>query len=192
MKRARFTRGLALGVSARSGVFALCAVSASLVGCGSRDGDAPLDAGPPTPLGNGSRIRDVADPNGNAHNVNGSVTITGATFMWIDTFDETANGKSRGTVYLQDVGSTDPYSGVSLFSPTYNPASLKPAPGDVLDLTGTYQENASIGTAHFTAPDVLPQISKPIIKPRFEYVVPTPRVVDATDLNDFGKGRPWM
>jgi len=93
-----------------------------LAACGSRDGDPPVQAGVPTPLGTGSRIKQVTNPDSDKHVVNGPATITGAVFLWQDTFDETANGKSRGTIYLQDFGSTEGFSGVSLFSPTFNPS----------------------------------------------------------------------
>jgi hypothetical protein len=163
------------------------------LGCGSRQGDSPRTDVTPDPLGTGERIRQVTDPTQPTHpKTNTSVTITGATYVWTDTFDETANGKSKGTIYLQDVGSDAPYSGVSVFSPTFNPANLKPSPGDILDLVGTYQENTSIGTAIFTAPDVLPQISKPTVTPRFEYIVPPATSINLTDLNGFGTGRQWM
>src|SRR6185312_15526021 len=147
------------------------AVPLASLGCGSNAGDQPSNSVTPSPLGTGERIKQIADPTLASHPANNApVNVTGATFLWIDTFDETHNGKSKGTVFIQDVGSTDPYSGMSVFSPTYTPADLKPAPGDVLDFAGTYQENTNIGSAVFTPPDVLPQIAKPTVKPRFEYV----------------------
>jgi hypothetical protein len=164
-----------------------------LTGCGSRAGDPPSSGVTPNPLGSGLRIRDVADPTRSDHPANNAhVVVTGASYLWVDTFDETHDGKSKGTVFMQDVGSNLPYSGMSVYSPTFNPANLKPSPGDVLDLDGTYQENDHIGSAIFTAPDVLPQLSKPIVTPRFEYVAPSPTTIDPNDLNDYAKGRQWM
>jgi hypothetical protein len=170
------------------------AASLALLACSSRTGD-PASTPNPSSLGSGSRIRDIGDPTlpNHASFVNANVNITGASFLLVDTFDETNNGKSKGTVYLQDVGSTAPYSGMSLYSPTFNPASLRPAPGDVLDLVGQYQESNTIGTTvKFPAGDVLPQIFKPTVTMRFEYQVPQPVVIDANDLNDFNKGRQWQ
>jgi hypothetical protein len=169
----------------------------AMAACGSRDGDPPSTGVTPNPLGSGSRIRDIADPTLPHHPAtNTQVTVTGASYTWTDTFDETANGKSKGTLYLQDVaqgtGGSPPYSGASVFSPTFSPANLKPSPGDILDLVGTWQENTNIGTAVFTPPDVLPQISKPTVTPRFEYTVPPATAINLLDLNAYPSGRQWM
>jgi len=161
---------------------------------GSTDQDAHLDAGPPTALGAGQRIKEIGDPTRPDHDklVNQNVQVTGASVVWTDTYDETANGKSRGTVYVQDIGSTDPYSGTSLYSPTFIPGDLRLAPGDVLDLNGQYQENKNIGTAVFPVPQVLPQISKPVGLFRYEFSPPPPVVIDVNDLDDYTKGRRWL
>lgn len=153
------------------------------------DGDPPAPA-PATAVGDGVRIKDVVDP---AKKMAGAfVNITGATVVWVDTFDETRDGKSKGTIYVQDVGSNDKYSGTSLFGPTFVPSNLRVAPGDVVDLNGQYTESANIGKAIFTPPQVLPQIAKPTSTFRFEYKLPDPVVIDVNDLNDYAKGRPWM
>jgi hypothetical protein len=165
----------------------------ALVSCSTPSGDDHLDAGPPNPVGAGLRLKDVGDPSLPSHpKTNTNVIVTGATTLWVDQFDETANGKSRGTVYVQDVGSQDPFSGMSLYSPTFIPGDLRLAPGDVLDLNGTYQENPNIGTAVFPAGQVLAQISKPVATFRYEYKVPDPREIDPTDLDDYTKGRKWI
>jgi hypothetical protein len=122
-----------------------------------------------------------------------NVTVTGAAVVTIDTFDETHNGKSRGAVYVVDVGSTAPFSGISLFSPSFVPQDLRVAPGDVLDLTGQYQENTMIGsTTVFNDGDVLTQLAKPIATFRFESAAPAPVVIDVADLAVYAKGRKWM
>ncbi len=164
---------------------------AAPLACTSPLADQPADAGAPTPLGNGKRIRDVMNPT-SAPKSGASVTITGASFLWVDTFDETNDGKSAGTVYLQDTGSTAAYSGASLYQPTYIPANLAPAPGDVLDLVGTYQAETSIGAATFNQGEALIQISKPQVTFRFEYLVPPAAVINVTDLNDYAKGQQWQ
>ena len=167
------------------------------VACSSPSGDPPTTPPPPTPLGAGMRVKQVTDPSLPNH-PNGKasplpvVTVTGAAVLAVDTFDETKNGKSRGSVYVQDVGSQDPWSGISLFSPTYVPGDLRLAPGDVLDLTGGYQENDHIGTAIFPAGQVLSQLAKPIGTFRYEYQPPTPREIDPTDLDDYTKGAKWV
>jgi hypothetical protein len=176
-------------------LLSLGALGAGSAGCGSRSGDEPADAGTPSPIGSGFRISDVLNPKSPHHpNTDGGseVTVTGASVLWIDTYDETMDGKSRGTVYVQDVGSQAQYSGCSLYSPTYFPSSLSPAPGDVLDLTGEYEELGSIGTAVFTPGDPLPQIAKPQATFRFEYKPPQPVVIDGQDLETYATGRKWL
>jgi hypothetical protein len=169
-------------------------LSLVFVACNGGTGDDHLDAGPPTTLGTGQRIKQISDPTQPDHAslVNSNVTVTGASVLWTDTFDETNNGKSRGSVYVQDVGSNAPYSGTSLYSPTFVPGDLRLAPGDVLDLAGQYQENKNIGTAVFPVPQVLPQISKPVGTFRYEFDPPPPVVIDVNDLDDYTKGRQWL
>src|SRR4051812_9257780 len=95
--------------------------------CGTRNGDEHFDAGPIDTLGSGARIREVRDPSLPNHPVGSNVTITGAAVAAVDRYDETQDGTSTGTVHLQDPGSHAPWSGVSLFKPTFNPGNLKVA-----------------------------------------------------------------
>jgi hypothetical protein len=163
----------------------------SLTACSSSHGDPPAPGGS-TPLGQGLRIRDIGNPASPTHPRDGAqVNVTGAALLWIDAFDETQDGKSRGTVFVQDVGSQAPYSGISIFAPAYIPADLRVAPGDVLDFAGQYKEMSSIGSAKFPANQFLIQLSKPVSTFRFEYRAPDPTVVPLTDLDDFDKGRQW-
>jgi hypothetical protein len=162
----------------------------SLAACGSMQADPPAPY-TPDPLGTGLRIRDVQDPSSPHYSPGKDVSVTSVTVTWVDTFDETKNGKSIGTVYIQDVGSQAPYSGISLYQPSYVPADLHPIPGDVLDFVGPYQEVKNIGTAIFPPGQTLPQLAKPVGTFRYEYQTPAPRVVPLSDLNDYVKGRPW-
>jgi hypothetical protein len=171
-------------------VFGLLALS-----CGGRSGDATKEQ-PVNPLGKGLRIREVTDPEKNvAHNTN--VNVSGAVVVAVDTYDETGDGKSRGGIFIQDVDSKEPFSGIGLFSPTFIPAELRIAPGDVLDFNGPFQQNASIGTAKFPGPpdakvqNVLIQLSRPVGTFRFDGKVPEPTVIDVKDLTDYAVGRKW-
>ncbi len=163
-----------------------------------------LTADPPAPytpsaLGPGSRIADVQSPTSRTYkeaiaNVNGvDVDVTSTVVSWIDTFDETRDGKSVGTVYVQDLGSQAPYSGISLYEPNYVPADLRAVPGDVLDLVGPYQELRSVGTAIFNPGTTLPQLAKPVATFRYEYPPSNPTVVALSDLDstNYLKGRQW-
>jgi hypothetical protein len=148
------------------------------------------------PLGNGLRLAQVQDPKSPDYKVNASANVTSAVCTWLDTFDETHDGKSIGTLYIQDVGSTAPYAGVGVYEPNYVPASLTVLPGDVLDVVGPYQESPSVGSAKFDAGTFLPQLYKPVGTFRYEFVPPPPVVITAADLlgtdANFPSGRKWL
>ncbi|MGO8993261.1 MAG: hypothetical protein ACLQVI_08020 [Polyangiaceae bacterium] len=173
--------------------------------CSTYSSDAPVDAGPPNALGTGLRINQMMRPPppvGTAANPdypqnNSMVTVTGATYLLVDGYDETHNGKSIGTVYMQDVPSPGmtppqlPYSGVAIYKPTYVPTNLVPAPGDVLDFTGTFSVSTTLGAAVFSGGTALTEIDEPVIVPRFEYTLPPPLVIQATDLDNYNLGQQW-
>jgi len=170
------------------------------------DPAAPYDA---SPLGTGLRIAEVQNPTSSyetaalaaaetaaAHattNAGVEVIVSSVVVSWIDTFDETHDGKSIGTVYVQDVGSQAPYSGSDLYEPSYVPASLRPLPGIVIDLAGPYQEQANIGTAVFSAPDTLPSFYKPVGTYRYDFVTPDPTTIQLSDIDqsNYATGRKW-
>lgn len=156
------------------------------------DGDVPA-----TPvvgdIKDGERIRDISNPDAPTHADNNSqITVRGATVIAVDNFDETKNGKSRGTIYVQDLAANEPYSGISLYQPSFVPGNLKVGVGDVLDFTGVYQENTGIGTAKFDPGQVLPQLATPVGTFRYEFRAPPPRVIPVDDLRTYDKGRRWI
>ena len=165
----------------------------ALSACGdSGGGDPHIDAGAPNTVGSGAQIRAISDPTAPTHLASGTpVTLTAATTVIVDNFDETRNGKSAGTVYLQDFESNDPYSGISLFQPSFEPTDLHLGPGDAVDLTGKYQENNTIPVT-FPPNEFLIQIARPQVKLRFDYNPPTPRVIDIKDLGAYSTGRKWL
>jgi hypothetical protein len=162
----------------------------------SEDPPAPLQ---PSALGTGARIADVQNPDSAnykaaiANPTAGSeVDISSAVVSWIDTFDETRDGKSVGTVYIQDVGSTAPYAGISVYEASLVPASLRLLPGDVLDFVGPYQELTAVGSAMF-APDTLPQLNKPVGTFDYEFQTPNPVTIQLSDIDqqNYATGRKW-
>ena len=193
MKRSTLFVGLGLVPATFLGL----GLAALVPACGSQTGDSPAPEGTPTALGSGLRIRDVMNPNAKTHpDTDGglmpSVTVTGASVSWIDTYDETANGKSIGTVYVQDVASQAPYSGGELYAPDYFPASLSPAPGDVLDLVGDFEELTHLGTAVFDDGTSLPEFDTPNATFRYEYTPPVPVIIQPSDLADYEHGRRYL
>jgi hypothetical protein len=125
-------------------------------------------------------VQDPASPN---YAPNTTVDVTSVDVSWIDTYDETHDGKSAGTVYIQDVGSSAPYSGLSLYESSFVPADLRLLPGDVVDVVGPYDESTSVGTAMFNAGTTLPQFNKPVSTFRYAFSTPTPTVIALADLD---------
>ncbi|MBK6459833.1 MAG: hypothetical protein IPF92_02320 [Myxococcales bacterium] len=172
---------------------AVAALALALAGCSAGTGDVPAKKEIGPPVGDGNRIREIADPGIATRPAPGSdVTVTGVTVVAVDTFDETKNGKSRGAIFVQDLGSKEPYSGIGIFAPAFVPGDLRVAAGDVLDLRGEYQENKNIGTAIFPEGQVLPQLSRPVATFRYDFRPPEPREIDVKDLNDYAIGRRWI
>lgn len=179
----------------RARLSSFCAAALALFAgsCGSQDGDPHSDHGVPPAAGKELRIRQIADPASpqKAQHLQ-TVSVSGVTVIAVDTHDETLNGKSRGTIYVQDVGSKEPYSGISLFAPEFIPGNLRVGPGDVLDLRGTYQENQNIGTAKFAPGAVLPQLARPVATFRYEGKPLEPKDIDIKDLESYETGRKWL
>jgi hypothetical protein len=136
-------------------------------------------------------IADVQNPKSPQYAPNTTVDLPNLTVLWVDTFDETMDGKSMGTVFVQDFGSNGPYSAISVYQPSFVPSDLRPLPGDVLDMAGPYQEVTNIGSAVFTAPQSLPQLAKPVGAFRYEWPLGAPRTIDLADLDDYAAGRQW-
>ena len=150
------------------------------------DDPAPYD---PNVLGPGMRLRDVQQ---RPDLVSQGVFVSSAVVTAVDNFDETNDGKSRGTIWLQDVDKADGFGGISLFSPSFIPANLRLAPGDVVDLNGQYVEQKTIGSTVNFDPAFLPQLVKPSVTFRYETKPPEPKVIPVTDLDTFTTGRKWI
>jgi hypothetical protein len=166
-----------------------------LLSCSSQDGDPPVNKGVPPAEGKELRIRDVRDPGSEkkAQHLQ-VVSVSGVRVIAVDQHDETANGRSRGTIYVQDLlpdGKVG-YAGISLFAPEFIPGNLRVGAGDVLDMRGTFQQNQNIGTAVFAPGATLDQLSRPVATFRYEDKPAQPVLIDINDLADYEKGRRWM
>lgn len=178
-------------------------VSIGLTGC-SRDGDPPADVGEPSALGRTTPLHVLQDPDNKDHlkidppatcavPFSAPLTVNGVTVNWVDRYDETGNG-DVGTVWIQDFKSQAPWSGSSIFSPSFVPASLYVAEGDVIDLRGLYQVNVCIGAKVDFQKNggVLSQIATPVSTFRFEGPPSEPVDVPVTDFDSFATGRKWL
>jgi hypothetical protein len=155
-------------------------------------GCSTLEADPPaTVVPDRLTIAAVQNPQSKQYAPNTTVNLPSVTVLWVDTFDETMDGKSMGTVFVEDFGSNAPYSAISVYQPSFVPSALRPLPGDVLDMAGPYQEVTSIGSAMFASGHTLPQLAKPVGSFRYEWPLGGPRTIDLGDLDDYAKGRQW-
>ena len=175
----------------------LLALAASCGGEGEGAGDPGVNLGVPPPAGKDKRIREIAAPGSPAKaNDLQDVAVSGAVVVAVDQFDETNNGRSRGTIYVQDLDANNEnaaYSAISLFAPSFIPGNLRVGAGDVLDLRGTYQETKTIGPTVTFAPGApLPQLSQPIATFRFDAKTLPPRDIDVNDLKEYTTGRKWL
>lgn len=181
-------------------------LSLTLAACGAstRPGDATLV---PTPgVGPDCRTDATAAPNRIACQRNPqsptrrdpstgpSMTVDRAVIVALDNYDETRDGKGRGAIYVQDVSSNAPYSGVSLYKPTLLSGSTAVAPGDVFALTGgTYQENTTIGTTVvFPAGQYLPQLAYSTGTFAYEYEPPAPAEITPATLQNWDTGKGYI
>lgn len=165
---------------------------AGVASCGSQEGDQPSPSVIPPPAGKDHRIheiRDPASPTKAAHQ--SQVAVSGAVVIAVDRFDETHNGRSMGTIYVQDLGSKEPYSGISLFNPSFIPGNLRVGPGDALDLRGQFQENQDI-PFKFAPGAFLVQLANAVGTFRFDANVPDPVEIDIKDLESYDVGSKWL
>jgi hypothetical protein len=173
----------------------LAALSLLLAACTlKQDPAAPYT---PNALGPGLRIAQVQNPASPQYAPNTNVQVSSVVVSWVDTYDETKDGKSIGTVYIQDVGSQAPFSGLSMFKSSYVPADIRLLPGDVMNVAGEYAESVSVGSASFPAPETLPQFNEPVATFQYDFTSPVPAVVPLADLDmhldlsNYAAGRKW-
>ncbi|NUO51954.1 MAG: hypothetical protein HOV80_24150 [Polyangiaceae bacterium] len=105
-------------------------------------------------LGDGARVAEVVGPatwfsesnmtsQGCATPRDRQVRITGQTIVAVDRYDETGDG-ALGNIYVQDVATAGeapvPFSGLTVFSPSFTPPDLRVFEGDVVDTFGNLIE----------------------------------------------------
>lgn len=119
------------------------------------------------------------------------VYVTGITLTAIDRFDETGEG-ALGNFYVQDSeGDPVPYSGVTVYSPSFSPPDLRLAEGDVADIQGELSEFLGPSVGKFGYCKTLPEIGG-TMSFRFENGHVEPLVVDLEDLKSYETARPYI
>lgn len=168
---------------------ALLAASACNVTSDGSTGDPPSDPDPDV-LGSGARVSEVVGPatwfdadkmgtSGCAVPLDRQVRLTGQIIVAVDRYDETNDG-AFGNIYVQDV--TDPaagpvpYSGITVFAPSFTPPDLRVFEGDVVDTFGNLIEFLGPNSDGFGGCRTLPEIGG-AMSLRFDAAPATPATI---------------
>lgn len=187
-------------MSASLWVFALYCAACSGTGSGG-GGDKPSEPAK-DPYGNCDRITDInleavwldpADKNSDhcKRPIDHNVCASGVTVVAIDKYDETGDGAS-GNYYVQDTLETPvPYSGMTLYAPSFSPPDLRLGPGDVVDAAGTFTEFLGPSSGPFGECQTLPEIGG-AVSLRFEGEVPAPMTIALPELYSYASARKYI
>jgi hypothetical protein len=108
----------------------------------------------------------------------------------VDTWDETGKG-AVGAVYVQDTASPTPvFAGIDLVGSSFSPPG-HPVPSDLLAVSGTYEESTGPACCAFDFCQTYPVI-KGAATFRQSGAVPTPVVLQVTDLNSYDSARHYF
>src|SRR5262245_19184179 len=122
------------------------------------------------------------------------VYVTGVTVLAIDRYDETGDGQI-GNYWVQDPDPAcagKPYSGVTVFDPSFSPPDLRLANNDVVDMNGQITEFLGPSSSVFSKCRTLPEISG-TLSFRFDGgEPPVPVTIPITDLKSYETGRQWL
>lgn len=177
----------------RSGVAAAVALLGALAtGCsGTGNGDTgdPRTKPNPNEYGAGSRVTDLVGPAtwldpGNMTSAGCAIPadrqayMTGQVIVAIDKFDETGAGQT-GNIYVEDYptdGVPKPYSGLTIFAPSFSPPDLRVFEGDLVDSFGSFTEFFGPSAGPFGDCKTLPEFNGTLTF-RFEESPPEPLVI---------------
>jgi hypothetical protein len=160
------------------------------------------------PYGNGSRVSELLGPatwenldNQDSTNCASippmrEVAIDGVTVTAIDRYDETGEIGSQGNIYVQDAMAAYgdppvPYSGVTVYDPSFSPPDLRLVEGDVVDVFGVLMEFQGPTTSYFSYCRTLPEIGG-TMGFRFEAPATVPVAIQASDLASYEGMRRWL
>lgn len=120
------------------------------------------------------------------------VSVTGLRVVHVDTFDETGTG-AVGDVFLQDA--TDepgPYQGLLAFRAQTTPPAYRVLPGDVVDISGVFEQFKAPKGDPKWADRFIPEIGNGSLRFRFDPIgAPIPRLIEQKDLFDGDLGYQW-
>jgi hypothetical protein len=176
-----------------------------LSACGSSGsggtGDSPSEPST-SKLGDGARLHEVVgeatwldanDPDSTSCDSppDRHVNVTGVTVVGIDRFDETGQGQ-LGNFYVQDTAVDPvPFSGITVFAPSFSPPDLRLAEGDVADALGTLMEFLGPSSGRFGECKTLPEIGG-TLSFRLENGIREPHTITVDDLKSYESARKWL
>ena len=179
--------------------------AALLAGCSGTGnggtGDPPSEPSS-SKLGNGSRLSELLGPAtwfeaGNTDSegcdapADRTVYVTGVTVVAIDRYDETSEGQ-LGNYYVQDTSlEPAPFSGVTVFAPSFSPPDLRLAEGDVVDMNGALMEFLGPSSGKFGDCKTLPEVGG-TLSFRLENGTRVPAVISIDDLKSYEAARQWL
>jgi hypothetical protein len=177
-----------------------------LTACGGAAGDQPTASdGDPlgscgrlsTTIGDATWLDPVKEPTAcTARPADRTVCLSGLTVLALDTFDEVGDGSARGNYYLEDTSEDPaPYSGVTIYRPSFSPPDLRLIQGDVVDFFGSLQEfigPTSTSETGFNYCRTLPELGGALTL-RFDSrdAVP-PKVIPLDALKSYVTARPYV
>jgi hypothetical protein len=177
-----------------------------VLGCsGTGDGGTgdPPSTAQPDKLGSGARLSELLGPatwlneddqfsDNCSFPPDRTVQASGLTIIGIDKFDETGEG-ANGNLYVQDTGADPPpFSGVTVFAPSFSPPDLRLSEGDVTDAFGILMEFPGPSSAGlFGYCKTLPEIGGTLTF-RFEAGTLTPKTIPLEDLKSYPTARQWL
>ncbi|MEJ7730190.1 MAG: hypothetical protein WKG00_13345 [Polyangiaceae bacterium] len=185
----------------------LLALAPALVlsACGSNGsggtGDSPSEPST-SKLGDGARLHEVVgeatwldanDPDSASCDSpqDRHVNVTGVTVIAIDRFDETGQGQ-LGNFYVQDTAvDAVPFSGITVFAPSFSPPDLRLGEGDVADALGTLMEFLGPSSGRFGECKTLPEIGG-TLSFRLENGIREPHPITVEDLKSYESARKWL
>jgi len=119
------------------------------------------------------------------------VCVSGATLVALDRYDETGGG-ATGNYYIQDtLKAPVPYSGMTVYAPSFSPPDLRVAPGDVVDMAGSLTEFLGPSSGRFGQCRTLPEISG-AMSLRFEGGEVIPATIKLSELYTYEAARKYL
>jgi hypothetical protein len=165
--------------------------------CGGGNGGDPAPEVVPSVLGQGDSLRDLNDPANPRPPANEVLHLTGVRIKWIDDFDET-NAGAVGNIFGQAISSEPvPYEGILVYKPAFSPPSFRVARGDVVDMTGQYQEfQPNVAFLLAERPGwTTPELTGSTVTLRFDAPIDPGKAAilpSYSELLDYDAGRKWL